>query len=127
MPAKTYIDLLSDDVKGRAYYAEGEAAWPRQEALFVIDCLTSSCYAVLGGEIWLATSPGPTIPSPYIYTWEVSPWSHSENWIDFVNRANAESERFVREFAWDINDKAHLADTPYFNLTVCMESEYGRH
>ncbi len=124
MPVKTYIDFLPDDVKGRAYYAKGEAAWPRQEALFVIDCLASSFYAVLGGEIWLATSPGPTIPAPYIYTWEASPWSHDESWIDFVNRAKAESEIFVRAFAWDPNDKAHLADTPYFNLTVCLENEY---
>jgi hypothetical protein len=120
-----YIEYLSEDIKAKAYYSSGgEAAWPRQETLTVIISLCNFEYAVLGGEIWLPTLPGPTIPAPYIYTWEVSPRQRNESWRDFVNRAANESKRYVSEFVWDPADKANARAIPFFNLTVASKSEY---
>ena len=125
MERESYIEYLSDDIKAKAYYSSvREPAWPRQEALAVITSLGDFERAVLGGEIWLPTSPGPTIPSPYIYTWEVSPWQRNENWGSFVNRAANESKRYVLEFQWDPTDKANACAIPFFNLTVASRSEY---
>lgn len=100
MERDSYIENLSDDIKAKAYYSsEREAAWPRQEALAVITSLGDFECAVLGGEIWLPTLPGPTIPSPYIYTWEVGPRQRDESWGDFVNRAANES----KGMSWSFN------------------------
>lgn len=125
MEREPYIEYLSEDIKAKAYYSsEGETAWPRQEALAVITFLGGFEHAVLGGEIWLPTLPGPTIPSPYIYTWEVSPQQKNESWKDFVNRAANESKRYVLEFEWDPADETNVRAIPFFNLTVVSKSEY---
>ena len=125
MERDSYIERLSDDLRAKAYYSSGrEAAWPRQEALAVITSLGDFEYAVLGGEIWIPTSPGPTIPSPYIYTWEVNTRRKNESWGDFISRAANESKKYVSEFQWDSADKANACAIPFFNLTVVSKSEY---
>ena len=83
-----------------AYFSGDEAAWPRDEAFAVIDWATRSRLAILGGEIWLPTTPGPTIPEPYIYTFE-SVRRSDENWDEFVLRANAAASQYVKTFEWD--------------------------
>jgi hypothetical protein len=102
----------------------GEPAWPSKEALEVIDWATSSSLAVFGVEVWLPTMPGPTIPTPYIYTLETER-HEGESWDDFVVRANTAAATYVRQFEWDRADVRchHLA--PYFNLTMvdCDQNE----
>ncbi len=125
MERKSYIEHLPDDIKAKAHYSSGgEAAWPREEALAVITFLCGFDYAVLGGEVWLPTSPGPTIPSPYIYSWEVNPQQSSESWRAFVDRAASESKKYVLEFQWDSAEKTSALAIPFFNLTVVSKSEY---
>jgi hypothetical protein len=97
--------------------ASGEPAWSKDDVLQVISWATNSQIAVFGVEVWLPTTPGPTIPSPYIYTFE--PTQHEgANWNEFVKRANGDSIDYVRNFDWDPADKAHHGLTPYFNLTL---------
>jgi hypothetical protein len=78
--------------------------------------------AVVGGEIWLPTKPGPTIPTPYIYQWDVVQ-GVSERWDEFVARAAAESTRWISGFGWDKRDVAHQNIEPFFNLVIVPASD----
>jgi len=106
-----------------AYPAEGEYAWPREEVLGVIKWLTEHACAVIGVDVWLATEPGPTIPTPRLYGWEYASASSSQPWRILVLRANAKAAEYVEAFAWHPEDTRHLHETPYFNLTVIEEQD----
>ena len=123
--ALTDLDQLPKSLQTRAYHAAGEIAWPRPEALQVIDYLTAQGTAVLGVEIWLPTSPGPTIPTPIIYNWEAEARQESEAWTQFAERVNQLAKEYVDSFEWDEEDVSHKSLTPYFNLTLCQEREYA--
>ncbi len=105
-----------------AYSAGGEYAWPRGEALLVIEDLSRQGCGVIGIDLWLATEPGPTIPMP-VYTWEAQLRQAAEPWSAFVRRVNTEAAGYVRDFSWDAEDKHHASSPPYFNLTVVEERE----
>ena len=109
---------LPDRLKTTAYASQtGEFAWPRQDAVSVIDLATQSNVAVFGVEVWLPTTPGPTIPSPIFY--EYAPEERpGEPWEGFVRRANSEAREYVAQFQWDDADDAHKTETPFFNLTL---------
>ena len=108
-------------LRDSAYRAEnGEPAWSRDDAIEVIRWALDRGLAVLGGEIWLPTTPGPTIPSPYIYQWTVS-MGETETWGEFVRRSAAESYAYVREFAWADEDVLSHPFEPYFNLVLVNE------
>ena len=86
----TMLSQLPNDLLMGAYQiSNGEAAWPRDDALKVIRWATASRVAVFGAEIWIPTTPGPTIPTPYIYTFEPKQIA-DEEWTHFVGRANKE-------------------------------------
>lgn len=121
-----YLDQLPESLQTNAYRAAGEAAWPRLEALRVIDCLTNQGIAMLGVEIWLPTHPGPTIPTPILYTWEAAAREAGETWPEFVTRAKKLAREYIDQFTWDEADTAHKSLTPYFNLTLCQEEEYDK-
>jgi hypothetical protein len=107
---------VPDELCRFAYFSDPEFAWRDAEALKVVDWAASSGIAILGGEIWLPTTPGPTIPSPYIYTFETVRLA-GENWGDFVIRANRNAAAYVRDFEWDEHDFKHELKMPYFNFT----------
>ena len=79
---------------------------------------------VLGGEIWVPTIPGPTIPSPHIYQWTVE-LADDERWEDFVHRSAAESQAYVEGFAWADDDRASQGSEPYFNLVLAAKAEFA--
>src|SRR4051812_37133219 len=102
-----WYDRLPRDLCERAYKTAelddcpSEWAWNRPDALRVIEILSNNGYVVDGVEIWLATSPGPTIPTPFVYDWH-------------LGRANRPSSRypktaveFVGTFQWDPTDTSH--------------------
>jgi hypothetical protein len=106
------VELLSS-----AFFSlSREAAWPASDALRVIDWATTSQVAVFGVEVWRPTTPGPTIPTPFIYTFETRR-RDVEDWECFVDRANSAAAKYVASFEWDVKDKKHLGLAPYFNLT----------
>jgi hypothetical protein len=109
---------LPQDLLSSAYLSQnGEPAWPLRDALKVIDWATKSNIAVFGVEIWLPTTPGPTIPTPYIYTHETHRRS-GENWNRFVERANDAAANYISSFDWDDADRKHHGMRPYFNVTL---------
>lgn len=112
-------------LRDAAYRAEtGESAWSRVDAIEVIQWARDSRLAILGGEVWLATTPGPTIPSPNVYQWTVKS-ADKELWEDFVRRSAAESRAYVEGFRWASDDAASRGFEPYFNLVVVTEAEFS--
>jgi hypothetical protein len=112
------IDTLPEDLLIEAYIAGGEAAWPREKALEVVNFLSKNSLPVCGIEIWLPTDPGPTIPTPYIYTWEARPIKENEERSFYVKGTNEEARQYIRTFEWDERDKYKVLE-PYFNIEVC--------
>ncbi len=100
-----------------AYIYHDEPAWQRTDAIKVIEWATRLRIGVFGGEIWLATTPGPTIPTPYIYAFDTPP-SQGEHWDHYVERANSVAASYVANFEWHEADTTHHASIPYFNLTL---------
>lgn len=106
------------DLMTSAYLSQGgEAAWDKQHALEVIQWATLAGFAVFGMEVWLPTSPGPTIPMPFIYAFSSEP-KEDEEWPEFVKRANEEASRYISNFDWDPEDHGNRSQKPYFNLTL---------
>lgn len=104
-----WVDLLPIGLQEAAYVAGLERAWRRTDALAVIGILRSKGFVVLGVDVWLATTPGPTIPTPYVYDWSLCAVRPSRN------HPNSAAE-FVHTFDWDPNDKSHMGKEPYFNI-----------
>jgi len=108
---------VPDELLGKAYFAQnGEAAWARGDALRVIRWAADVHLPVLGVEIWIPTSPGPTIPTPYIYMFEPNP-IQGESKAQFEKRASREAADYVQSFEWDRQDTTHNGIEPFFNIT----------
>lgn len=118
---RTFVQKLPEFLRKSAYYAGQEAAWPREQAIKVIEHLKIHNAVVLGVEVWLPTHPGPTIPTPFIYSWDSGSQHQGESWQDFVRRANTGAAEYVRRFNWDKQDQTHQEADPYFNLEVVEE------
>ena len=116
---------LPDRLRSVAYCSGEEAAWPNEQTLMVIDCLTELDVAVCGIEVWLPTEPGPTIPTPYIYTWTAEERRSGEVWSEFVRRANTNAKDYVRGFDWDPEDRVNLGLKPYFNLDAVRDPSHS--
>jgi len=106
-----WSDLLPHDLQRAAYRADGEMAWSRGDAIRVVEILNANSYVVLGVDIWLATEPGPTIPTPFVYDWDLT-----------VDRPSNEqpktADEFIRSFQWEAADNTHQGMEPFFNITA---------
>ncbi|MEX0585840.1 MAG: Imm40 family immunity protein [Pirellulales bacterium] len=103
-------------------YSDGEEyAWDAANAIRAIDWAVENRLAVLGGEVWLATNPGPTIPTPFFYEWSTER-AIDESWDSFVDRCGHEARNCVRTFEWDENDHAHALCVPFFNLLLADDA-----
>jgi len=103
-----WYDLLPTDLAKAAYRANDEMAWSRPDAIRVVELLTANRYVVLGVDIWLATQPVPTIPTPLVYDWALT-----------VDHPSAKlATEFIRDFSWAPFDKRHHGMEPYFNITA---------
>ena len=73
-----------------AYQSGEEHAWNRTEALEVISWLQEHGFMILGVDVWLPTTPGPAIPTPYVHDWDrdaaTSSPDAAQNALDFVDR-----------------------------------------
>jgi hypothetical protein len=113
-----FIDQLPSHLRSAAYRAGNEYAWKRSEATEVIDLLSQKGIALDGVEIWLATTPGPTIPTPYIYTWSARSRSQEQDVGEYVIRTNREARDYVATFKWDDQDETNRMLEPHFNLSA---------
>lgn len=114
----SFLENIPKPLADQAYVAKDEAAWPRDAALSVISNLSQLGIAVLGGEVWLPTKPGPTIPMPDFYGWDAGSRNDNESWNDFVVRANEAAKECVSSLEWVEEDTDHAELLPYFNFTV---------
>lgn len=114
---------LPEALKARGYHAAGESAWPRDAVLDVIEWLSRMRLAVARIEVWLPTRPGPTIPTPFIYTWEGEDREEGESWSEYVGNSNELAAGYVRSFKWDPGDDMHQLLVPYFNLNIEAEPD----
>lgn len=119
------LERLPQLLKDRTYSAGEELAWYKDDALGVIEFCKEQGIAVLGGEVWIPTKPGPTIPTPFVYTWEANQKMAAESWSQFVGRTNEIARAYISEFAWDPRD-ALRSHTPVFNLALCDQTEFQR-
>jgi hypothetical protein len=121
----SWILKLPESLRIAGYYAGEEAAWPAEEALSVIECLTELGAAACGVEVWIATAPSPTIPTPYVYTWEAEDKDAREAWEDYVQRVNSAAADYIRGFCWDPKDSGKHGLEPHFNLDVVCKRSQG--
>src|SRR5258705_12481419 len=109
LPAMGWQQQLPDDLLESAYRANTESAWNRQDAIRVVQVLSSLGYRILGVDIWLPTDPGPTIPTPFVYDWTCRADTPSKSYP-------LSAEEFIRSFDWHPSDESHLGMEPYFNI-----------
>ncbi len=100
---------LPVELQAAAYTAGEEHAWGRADALKVLSWLAQRGFIVFGIDIWLPTVPGPTIPTPYVYDWDMEAnsggrLSPSQNAIEFIS-----------SFKWAADDK-YCQELPYFAI-----------
>ena len=69
--------------------------------------------------MWLATTPGPTIPYPWTHGWSVESGPRSdESTEQFADRCATQAYTYVADFAWDSDDLVNARHEPYFNLVL---------
>lgn len=114
---------IPTELRQRAYCASNrEFAWASEDAQAVIDLASQSGTGILGVEVWLPTVPGPTIPTPYIYTLTIEPFA-GEVHHHFVERSTQAAREYVKTFVWDPADLTHHGELPYFNFTFVVPQE----
>lgn len=110
-PVNEWLVHIPQDIRARAYQSGSGLAWSRDDAIEVVEVLTKKHFVVIGVDIWLATNPGPGIPTPFVYDWSLE--------ADHVSPMYAVGAiEFIRNFRWAAADSSHQGLEPYFNLTV---------
>ena len=102
-----FSPILPLELLLRAYRSRHELAWTRADAIAVIDRLEKAGLTVLGVEVWIPSSPGPTMTGWY--------------WDSQGKAAASEPEtarEFVKGFEWGPQDGSLRDSEPFFNLTV---------
>jgi hypothetical protein len=110
--------LVTPELRAAAYCYGDEFAWTRDDALKVVDWASKCQIAIAGVEVWLATKPGPTIPTPLIYSWQAEKELYKKPWPRFVKEANYLATEYIKHFAWDVSDTSRYSLDPYFNLCL---------
>jgi hypothetical protein len=112
-----WYGLLPEDLRENAYKSASELAWNRSDALRVVELLSDNGYVMGKVDIWLATRPGPTIPTPFVYDW------NSERVKRPSSRYPKSAGEFIRTFEWDPADKSHGGREPYFNILATRDKD----
>ena len=99
--------ILPPELLQRAYRSRHELAWAREDAVEAIGRLENAGFTLLGVEVWIPSSPGPTMTGRF--------W-------DLQDRSNPDKPRtaqdFVKNFTWGCYDVSLKGREPFFNLTV---------
>lgn len=108
-----FLDAVPLELLDRAYKTSDgqELAWTREDAIKAISDLERANYKLLGVEVWVASSPGPTMTG----------WGWSLEDREAPNRPLTALD-FVKTFAWGPSDSKLHNEIPYFNLTVADRS-----
>ncbi len=93
-----YADLPRE-ILGRAYNSNGELAWARSDAIWIVEFLQKNGFRVVDIETWLPTRPGPT---PLIDDWDET--------------RGGSALAFVQTFAWEPLDEADRGLKVHFTM-----------
>ncbi len=115
-------ESLPAPLRDSAYRSESEVAWLKQDALLVVEFLHKQRYGVLGVDIWIPTSPGPTLPNA-VYDLDSSRLP-SEAWHEYVERSHGQAVRFISEFEFigDVKE-TYKGIAPVFNVWAVGQDE----
>jgi hypothetical protein len=101
--------FIPEDTRNRAYVASnGELAWPKDDALTVIDVLFGAGLKVLGVDVW-GLKEGDPVLSSIVYDLDVGG--------EQADLAARHARAFIQSFLWDESDPVR-DHTPFFNITV---------
>jgi hypothetical protein len=104
---REFSGALPKELLGRAYQSANELAWNRADAVEAIDRLEKAGFTLLGVEVWLPTSPGPTMTGRY--------WDAEGSGAPGRPRTAMD---FVENFKWGEHDKILKDRDPFFNFTT---------
>lgn len=97
-----WYERLPQDLRAVAYRSAHELAWRRKHALEVLEALHKLGYRATGIEVWIPTTPGPTIPSG------LPQWEEGESALT--------AAEYIRDFCW-MSEEERLANRPMvFNI-----------
>jgi hypothetical protein len=105
-----FSGALAPELLARAYRIPGELAWARADAIEAIDALEKDGFTILGVEVWLPTSPGPTMTGRY---WDPD--------IEGVEDPALTAHDFVRNFRWGRFDESLKRQRAVFQSDSCGE------
>ncbi len=102
MKPLAWYKIIPTDLLEIAYGSTYSLAWPKEQALQVLDALSANGYVIVGIDAWLPTSPG---PSQLPYDWNIDINPHSKI---FANTPR----QFIEEF------EVRYGQKPVFNFAV---------
>ena len=103
--------ILPPELLGRAYQSRHELAWSRPDAIEAIDRLERAGFTMLGVEVWIPSSPGPTMTGRF--------WDSEGSAVQDKPRT---AQDFVKNFAWGRYDACLKGHEPFFNLTTAAKT-----
>lgn len=106
-----FLSILPLELLGRAYQSRNELAWSRADAIEAIDRLEKAGFTLLGVEVWLPTSPGPTMTGRF--------WDSDGSAVHDRPRT---AKNFVQNFTWGRYDASLKSREPFFNLTATAKN-----
>jgi len=110
-----------------AFESGEEAAWPRSDAVKVVDWLHQNGYATLGTELWIIREDG-IQPGIYvngkreIHGNTVSHKQNSESWDAYVSRSGIETLNYLAKF--EEPPEARQQGKVYFNIVWANETDF---
>ena len=107
-----FLRILPLELLGRAYQSRNELAWSQADAIEAIDRLEKAGFTLLGVEVWIPTSPGPTMTGRF--------WDSEGSAVQDRPRT---AQDFIKNFAWGRHDASLKGREPFFNLTTAAKTE----
>ena len=121
-------------MRNSAYVAaNGELAWPREDARAAARWLAAQGYGILGGEVWEILGNGrwqggirsATSAIPFIWGWETKPsWEETEPWSSYVKRGLEQALEALRHGHPESEAAVEIVPRLRYNLTYAREDEF---
>jgi len=125
---------LPEELQNSAYVAaNGELAWPREDAKAAARWLASQGYGILGGEVWEILGNGRwqgMIRSlrgsiPFVWGWETKPsWEEGEPWSTYVKRGLDQAIDALERGLPESEAAIDIVPRLRYNLTYSPQNEF---
>ena len=126
-----FMKELPRSVTSRAFRASnGEYAWRRRDLPEALRAIASTCWAILGGEVWVVRNDEIWAAIPEVgggpsgvWGWEIQPRRPDERRSDYCNRTVQESLESVDQMPVEASARLDVRDRLYFNVTYVREDD----